>query len=303
MLTIAYITTRRNCCFKWFLDSLKLQTDQACKDIRIVVVDFHAHARTEEKSWLSDLGTNWVWTAPKPTVWQGPHRLTKEDWFAASNARNTALCLAPDGYIAYVDDLSVLMPGWLNAVYEAQSGNYVALGAYKKVDKLYVENGRVVSCEEFAGGMDSRWSFGKDNEAVPATGGMMYGCSVAMPVEALLVIGGWPEFVDGLSSEDYICGLALQNTGCTFKYDRRMLTLESHELHHAEPAFRREDYGISPDDKSHAALNIGKSAKYFDNYYEGGMRSLRQIIMAGAPFPVVGNPQHDWFLKKHLSEL
>lgn len=141
----------------------------------------------------------------------------------------------------------------------------------------------------------------------------MYGCSVAMPANALLTIGGWPEYCDGLGSEDYVCGLALQNNGYEFRYDRRMLTLESEEGHHSGPVFRKEDWhfengvpvtgGNGRDDKSHAALNIAISSKYFDNYYEGGMRKMREEVLSGKPFPVVGNPQHDWYTKKHLSEL
>lgn len=305
-LSIAYITCRRDPHIRWFIDSLRRQTVQMCKDIRIIVVDFFADmGRIEEKLLLSDLGTNWVWTAPKPCVWQGPHRLTKQDWFAASNARNTALCLAPDGWLVYVDDISVLMPGWLNAVQEAIAGNYIALGAYKKVRDLRVEKGEVISFFEHPAGVDSRWNFGKDNEAVPATGGMMFGCSVAMPVEALLTINGWPEdLCDGCGSEDYCCGLALQNNGYQFKYDRRMLTLESEELHHVEPAFRREDYGVSPNDKSHGILNIAMSSKNFPNSFgEGGIRALRERVLKGEPFPVPGVPDREWYTKKLLSEL
>lgn len=301
-LTIAYITSRKDCKLEWFLSSLKNQINSD-DVISIVIIDFYMTEKAKILFSSVPGSIAVVHSAPKPCVWQGPHKLTKEDWFAASNARNTALCLAPDGWICYVDDLSVLMPGWLNAVREAVAGNYIALGAYKKVKNLVVENGEVKSYEEYPAGVDSRWGFGKDNEAVPATGGMMYGCSVAMPVEGLLTIGGWPEYVDGLSSEDYICGLALQNVGYKFKYDRRMLTLESEEHHHLEPSLKRSDYGTSPLDKSHAALNIAMSAKYFDNYYEGGMRKMREEVLSGKPFPVVNNPQHEWFTKTPLSEL
>lgn len=305
-LTIAYMTNRREPRIEWFFSSLKQQGDLS--NTTIVVVDFHYDGISKLN--LMDGGVTWV--CPKPSVWNGPHRLTKEDWFAASNARTTALCLAPDGWIAYVDDLSVLMPGWLNRVREAMVSGYIALGAYKKVKNLVVENGEVKSFTEFPGGIDSRWHYGSDREPVSANGGMMYGCSVAMPVEALLTINGWPEdLCDGLGSEDYCCGLALQNAGYTFRYDRRMLTLESEEDHHKEKPFRKDDWhtenglpvrgGNGKDDKSHAALNIAKQSKRFPNHFN--IRELRQKVLSGEPFPIDRVPEHDWFTGVPLRDL
>lgn len=304
-LTICYLTSRKNCCFKWFIDSLKLQTLEVCKSIKIVVVDFHADmGRAEEKSWLNECGDNWVWTAPKPSVWQGEHRLTKENWFAASNARNCGLCLASDGWIAYVDDLSVLQPGWLKSIEEAMDGNYIVLGAYEKVRNMFVEKGTVVSCTHFPGGQDSRYSRAALGRATNVDGGWLYGCSLAGPVEAFLTVNGWPEMADGLGSEDYGMGICLENAGFTLKYDPRMMTLESEELHFTEPPMKRSDYGVSPNDKSHAALNMFKQSKRFENYFgEGGIRELRNKIITGEPFPVMGIPEHDWFTGKALSEL
>ena len=47
--------------------------------------------------------------------------------------------MSDDGWIVYVDDLSVLMPGWWEQVKLAMAGNYVACGAFRKVNKLVVE--------------------------------------------------------------------------------------------------------------------------------------------------------------------
>src|SRR6185312_8838914 len=113
-------------------------------------------------------------------------------------------------YIAYADDLSVLMPGWLNAVREAMAGGYIAFGAYKKVKHLIVEDGIVVSCEEHQGGIDSRWPKGADHP-IPCDGEWLYGCSLAGPLEAFLTINGWDENCDacGIGSEDTMCGIRL----------------------------------------------------------------------------------------------
>lgn len=309
-ITIAYITMRKEPNTDWFLKSLQSQITPEDR-ITVVVIDFFYD---EYPTWIWD--KKMLFTAqvepPKPCVWQGKHRLTKDNWFAASNARNTALCHALTGWIVFLDDLSVLMPGWLNSVREAMAGNYIALGAYKKVKNLIVENGVPISYTEFPEGIDSRWNAGSDCGPVPASGGMMYGCSVAMPVEALLTINGWPEdLCDGLGSEDYCCGLALQNAGYTFKYDRRMLTLESEEDHHVGTVFRKDDWhfengvpvrgGNGSDDKSHAALNIARQSKYFPNHFN--IRELRQKILSGEPFPVDRIPEHDWYTGIPLKDL
>lgn len=302
-LTICYITSRKDPKIEWFLDSLRKQAaGLAIECLRVVVVSFHDLDEQGSSECRSPLEV--IWTRSKPSVWQGPHRLTKENYFAASNARNTGLCLAPDGWIAYVDDLSVLMPGWLDFVVSAVGQNTIYLGAYRKVKELVVEEGEVKSFKEYPGGRDSRWNRGHDNKPMPVDGDAMFGCSFVGPVEAFLTVGGFPEFVDGMSFEDVLMGIAMQNAGFKFAYVRKMLTLESEELHHVEPAFKRTDKGISPADKSHAALNMVKSGcKYFENYYEGGIRKMREEVLSGKPFPVVQIPEFDWFDGKPLRDM
>lgn len=298
MLTIVFTTARREPKIQWFLRSLHRETRGEYKDIRIVIVDFYAQ---ERNSPFERFNTDFHWISPKPNPWNGPYRLTKENWFAAANARNTGLCMALDGYVAYVDDLSVLLPGWLAQVRLAMQGSYVACGAYKKVKDLVVDKkGNVTSCEEFPAGVDNRLAHAQS--ITDCAGNWLYGCSCAIPVEALLSVNGWPEdLADGLGSEDYCCGLAMENAGWKFKYDPTMMTYESEELHHAEPAFKRSDYGVSPNDKSHKALHIAQTSKRFPNTYD--IAELRQRILAGGSFPIRQNPQHDWYTKKHLSEL
>ena len=310
MLTIAYSTARKEPHFQWFYDSLIRETGGDFSDIKVVLV---SRFGTDV---IKDIDTSMgsfpiLATEPKPSVWQGAHRLTRTDWFAASNARNTALCYAPDGYIAYVDDLSVLMPGWLSAVREALAGNYVVCGAYRKVRQLRVEKGAVVSYDGFFQGLDQRWQFVK-SDPTPAESGWLFGCSCGMPVEFLLEINGWAEdLCDGLGFEDCCTGIVLHNTGHKMMYDRRMLTLESEEHHHTEPAFRKEDWhfedgkpvpgGNRHDDKSHAALHIAQGSKNFPNHFN--IRELRQTVLNGGEFPVDLNPRHDWYTKVPLCDL
>lgn len=301
-LTIVYNTCRERPRFRWFSDSLERECDGDFTGMRLVVIDFHAYnSRNGEMLVTDELET--VWVRPKPNVWNGDYRLTKENWFDAASSRNTGLCYAPDGWIVYVDDLSVLMPGWLSAAREAIAGNYIVCGAYKKVKKLVVAAGEAVQYEEFLGGIDTRWNLA-EADPWPCQGQWLFGCSFAAPVEALLTVNGFDENCGGLGSEDYILGIRLANAGYQFKYDRRMLTLESEEAHFEEPAFRRTDKGISPNDKSHAILKMALESKWAPNYFgEGGVRALRERVLRGEPFPIQQIPTCDWFDSQQICEM
>jgi hypothetical protein len=317
-LNIAWITGRKNGCFEWFADSLRRETGGDYTDIRVIVVDFWAEPnRSEDGSMFKRIlyfgdervGANAVITPPKPCVWQGPHRLTSKDYFAASNARNTAICYAKDGWIAFVDDLSVLMPGWLKAAREAIAQNYIACGAYQKVCSLIVEDGLAKSWDSPPRGVDPRWVTGDDAKAVDCPGCYLFGCSVLAPVEAFLKINGWPEACDstGVGAEDPFTGNTLEATGHKLKYDRRMFTLESEELHHIGNQMHRCDKGNigTPDSKSHACVRMLTGAKRFDNDFHEypDLAALRQHILAGGEFPLPRNPRHDWYSGQSLSEL
>lgn len=306
-LTIAYVTGRRDPKIEWFFDSLKVQLRDGDR-VDVIVISLFPNEINLANYYLSRYINETQVREPKPNVWQGEHRLTSQDWWAMSNARNTALCLCKTDYIAYVDDLSVLMPGWLDAVKEAMVGNYIAAGAYRKVKKLVVENGEVKSYEPYS--EDSRYNLAPDVIG-PCTGDWLYGCSCLFPVESLLTVGGWPEICDGLGSEDYCLGIALSNAGFHLKYDKRMMTYEDEDLHNSiqegntrtSGGLKRTDKGVSPHDKSHAVLGIAKGSTYYPNYYPGGMRALREFTLAGNPFPVIQQPQHDWFDGQSISEM
>lgn len=302
-LTIAYITNRKDCRIEWFYEAILRQSNG--NPPKIIVVDFWKEERDITQGIWRRISQETKHVEPKPNVWNGKHRLTKENWFAASSTRNTALCLCDTSHIAYIDDLSVPVDGWLAFAYQAITQSpKVYLGSYKKVKNLVVENGVPISYDEYPGGRDSRWYFGSDTGPVNCSGEYLYGCSLIAPVDMLLAVGGWPEYADGLSFEDVLLGLALEGCKYKFAYCRQLLTLESEELHHAEPPFIRRDKGVSPNDKSHAALNIVKNGtRYFENYYEGGIRRMREQVLSGQPFPIQQNPKHDWYDSQPLSEM
>lgn len=308
-LTIAYMTCRKEPMIQWFAASLAKQYSDGEPDI--VVVDFHKEERGLDLKHIKHV-------SPKPCVWQGPQRLTKQDYFAAANARNTAICHARGDWIAFVDDLSVLMPGWINAVREAMDNNYIVCGAFRKVNKLVVENGEVKSFEDHPAGHDSRWDHGDDTKAVPCHPNWLFGCSLAAPVNALLKINGWPEDCDstGIGMEDCMTGMAMGATGHKLKYDRRMFTLESEELHHVDTPMLRMDKnrgkvievepGVKhPDEKGHALVKRLSGVTRFDNDFGPfpDLAALRQHVLNGGAFPIVNRPTVDFYDNQPLSEL
>lgn len=329
VISIIYQTSRKNPRFHWFIDSLFAQWKDSGAPIKLIVVDFYAdHSQRKEafavmaREFISR-GVRFVHTSPAPSVWQGPHRLTSRDFFAAANSRNTGICYADDGYIVFVDDLSVLLPGWFQQVQEAVAGGWIACGAYSKVKDLVVENGIVKSFlglpngfeafipphfqvfdkTEHKAGLDSRLKHAPDSSApYKCAGQWLFGCSAAIPVEALLKVNGFHPFADSLGGEDYLAGLSMEQHGYKFKYCHRMFTLESEEAHGEEPPFIRIDKGISPNDSSHALLRLVQKGETLSPhpYY---LRELRQKILAGEPFPIPTDPKVHWWDKEPLERM
>jgi hypothetical protein len=194
----------------------------------------------------------------------------------------------------------VLLPGWFRAVEAAFDGNYVVCGTYRKVRHLEVVNGEVKSFTPFS--EDHRFKTAT-SVVSPCHGGWLFGCTVGGPTDFFLKVGGWPEFCDGLKSEDCIMGITMYKAGIPLRFDKRMAVLESEEHHHLEPSFAAFDKGISPNDKSHAAVRIAENTTFFKNYDEGGIPQVRRDVLAGKPFPITQHPQHDWYDKQPLSEI
>lgn len=310
-LTISYFTSRKNPLIEMFFDSLDRELAGDYTDKRIIVVDFWAEEEGRKEYIASKANDEQrkvlVHVPPKPSVFQGAHRLTKDHWWDASGVRNTALCLAPDGFLCFVDDLSVMLPGYGVQIRSAmQKSDTITCGAYRKVKKLVVEKGNIISFEDHPGGIDNRYGYGSDTGPIPCGGNWLYGCSVIGHTDAFLSTGGLPEALTGaLGFEDCLFGLMLEKRGYKIVYDRQMMTYESEEHHTSDFVIKRSDYGISPNDKSHAALRIIQQGNGFHpNYFgEEGIRGLRRRVLAGEPFPIMKTPEHEWFTSTPLSEL
>jgi hypothetical protein len=326
-LSIAYITCRLNPRLDWFCDSLLRQLpEQRVSETELVVIDGGlwkgeptARRRMVDTALKGRL--NVVHLPPKDGLYQGPRRRTSGEYFSAANARNTALAAAQGSYVVFVDDLSILMPGWYARVEQAIDEGYVVGGSYHKHRDMIVENGLLLESKSDSAGIDSRWSHGSDEAPVPMGGGWLYGCSFGAPVETLLAVNGMDELCDCIGGEDYQLGLRLERAGFKLFYDRRMWTVESDELHSQpylmkrinptlpEPRYLEKlaQFGVSAratqgaTDASFMILDIlygrGDTWTVLNSY------NLREIRQAGAFPPLAGMPDTFWFDDTPLAEM
>lgn len=300
-ITIVYTTGRIEPRVEWFYDSLEREQARRIAagrhrlHIPTFVVDFHK----DRRSLAIPSGPNWH-VSPKPTIWQGPHRVTQTDWWAMSNARNTGICLAQTEWICFLDDRCVLVHGWLDYLIEAAlaPSPYVLLGSYTKLTGMKVESGEVIAPGTVIG-EDSRRR-GVTGRA-KAPGGWLFGCCFAMPLEWALEVNGLEEGCDGLSFEDVIFGQMLERAKKPLYYDPRFAILEDRtpeetiSSHDVGGTFRRTDKGVSPKDKSHAMLTrFGTRTR---TEFTPDLREIRRVLAEGGGFPIP-DPTYeyrDWY--------
>ncbi len=292
-LTICMITGREGVAAEWFLDSLKAQILPDDRVGTLVFVDaLYPECEFIESPCPGTPSIKVITTSPKPTIWQGEHRKTAVDWWAAANARNTGLCLAATDWIAWVDDRCVLGPQWLQSIRDAMEGGYAVFGAYEKRHGMKVENGVIVEPGTTTG-VDHRIAHVEANLPAHCPGNWCYGCSVALPVEWALSIGGFEQAMDGMSFEDVIFGLMIQNNGWTRCYDPRFMIIEDRSPEACGKTYRREDKGVSPNDKSHRSLELFGGAVQTTNRHQ--LWQSRQAVQAGKPWPLLFDSTSDWY--------
>lgn len=304
-LTIVFVTSRPEPELDWFFDSLEPQIN-SWEHIEVIVV----HSVEPHPGWrfnpeffknqskLKDIRI----VKPKPTLWQGEHRITKEDWWAVSNARNTGICLCKTEWIAFLDDRCVLAPTWLQAIRNAMEGNYAVCGTYEKRHGMTVENG-VIRNGGIVTGRDNRDN-GREPFARTVDGGHWYGCTNALPLEWALTINGYEELMDGLSFEDVMFGKMLQNNAYPIKFDPTMRITEDRSPDKLGPTMKRSDKGKSPNDKSHAALARFGKARRSDNFGKD-LRNVREGALRGESWeiPDLHFEWRDWYDGQPLREL
>lgn len=284
-LTLAFLTGRAEPRLDWLLESLAPQV-AADDEIDILAIDLRER-RPDELGALPRYGH---WTPrvqvhpPKPNPWQGPHRLTREDWWAKSNAINTALVLCESDYVAFTDDSCHIGPRWLDAVRHGERKRVSVLaGSY---DKLEPGGGRST---------DHRREIAPDGKA-NCGGGWLYGCTFAMPLEWALDVNGAEEGCDSMGTEDYTLGLMLQNAGRRVDFAPDMMVIQERSPGHDTngKAVRRTDKGIAPNDKSHAALERFRTRRRTE--FTPNLRTLRtQRARGDLSWPMPDPNMRDWF--------
>ena len=279
--TIVFVTGRQDPQLDWVVSDLLAQM-RSDDEFQLVAID--TFARTPH-----DLGieqhvgrfTDVIVSPPKPNIWQGRHRVTKVDWWANSNARNTGMVFCKNDFIVFLDDRCHLGPQWMEAVRRAErKRSFVLAGSYEKH-----ENGEIVHDHRRQKHPDGKRDCG---------GGWLFGCAFALPLQWCLDVNGMEEGCDGLSFEDCIFGHMLANCGHRIDFDPRMFVSQERSRTHTNK-FMRSDKGISPKDKSHAALERFGKAKRTE--ITPDLTALRAAIARGEPFPIPDpNVDYlDWF--------
>lgn len=294
-LTIAYITSRKEPRIEWFFDSLHRQGD----DQKVIIVNSNLDQSYQVSKRLFD-GTyvDFDNVPPKPTIWQGKHRITKTEWWAKSNAMNTAICLTTTDFISFVDDRCVLTPQWLQCVKDAMTGEYAVCGSYEKRSGMKVEDGEITDYGECLG-VDTRSQYGE-----PVATRDWYGGSCALPLEWCLAVNGFSEdLCDGLGSEDSMFGVTLRNSGYPMKFDSRMRIIEDRTPSEIDGALKRADKNP----------HLGQRAKSWDivrafygkttsqNSFD--IRDMRARILKGEDWREPSASHRDWYDDQLISEM
>lgn len=278
--TIVYVTGRKEPHLDWAVEDLHRQMSGK-DELHLVVVD--ALDRSLATLGVPALGRlkSAIVTPPKPTVWQGAHRVTAVDWWAMSNSRNTGIALCKTDFVAFLDDRCHLGPQWLETVRVAEKKQKAVIaGSYDKHQdgQLTVDHRR------------ERCPDGKRD----CGGGWLYGCTFALPLAWCLECNGFEEGCDGLSGEDYIFGFMLANNGHRIDFAPSLfVSLERSDVH--ANTYVRVDKGTSPNDKSHAALDRFKKCKRTE--FTADLTKIREDLARGGAFPVPDpNGDHrDWY--------
>ena len=284
-ISIAYITAREEPHLEWLINGLEKQA-RGDDEVELIIVD--ALGRPAEAIGHRPVHPikRVIATRPKPTPWQGPHRLTAHDFFANANARNTALVLCRMDYIVFLDDRCKPDPGWLEQIRIGEKRRRsVICGPYDKHED------RGVSLDH----RRQREPKGKKN----CGGGWCFGGNFALPLEWALEVNGCEEGCDPVGLEDCVFGHMLENVGRRIDFVIEMAVQQDRRGYIHPLNFPRQDKGASPDDKSHAIRRRFHDRKRTE--FTPDLKRLREVIANGGAFPMPDPAQLDWYDKRPIA--
>jgi hypothetical protein len=224
--------------------------------------------------------------SPKPTPWQGPQRVTSDDWWAASSARNTGIALCRAGHVAFLDDRSELGPEWLDRVRSAAHEKSIVAGSYDRRDggSVAADHRR----DKFPDGLRR------------CSGGWLYSGSFCSPLSWLLEVNGFEEGCDGSALEDCVLGHMLANRGAPIHFDARMHSVKSD----ARSGDRRHGFLVCRDPGRIQAIKRRFYSRRRTEFTPD-LRAMRAAIASGMGFPDVDRsaPHLDWYDKTPLQAM
>jgi hypothetical protein len=321
-VSVVYLTHRRNPRFEWFVEAFARQVGD--DDVEVLFVDgLHSPDRSAALDELVRGRFAWRHLPAKPNPWNGPQRLTRDEYFAPASARNTGLVCVRSPYLVFCDDCAVPMPGWWDEARAAARHGYVVAGAYEKHEEMVVEDGLLVGGRPASEGRDVRdwrWKQGDAEALVQVGGADLYGCSFGAPRELLLAVNGSDELCDPIGWSDCQLGLRLQRQGATIFYSRRMLTVESIDQYKEEPVLLKLNRSLEPEAYMQRLRDFGLEERsgdrdwsnlsmLYDLSYAAGTWSLGNAYDLGAlreadlPATVAGFEERYWFDGVPLAEL
>lgn len=290
-ISVIYITGRDVPHVEWSIASLAAQM-QAHDEIEFLIIDAQHRPLTRllpaHEMPVIDRGVlNVRAIGCKPNSWNGPYRKTPDNWWGIAAARNTGIVCAEHDYIAFSDDRCRFGSDWLRVVREgSRTRDRVIAGSYTK-------------------NADGKVSVDHRLEAAPrgrvnCGGGWLYGCTSALPLAWALDVNGFEEGCDGMGLEDVIFGLMLERQKRPISFVSEMRIDQDRSLAEIGPLYRRTDKGVSPNDKSHAALaRFGQRAT---TELTPSLKALRQRIRHGDPWPLP-TIDLDWYDQQPLSAM
>lgn len=286
-LTIAFTTARTDPRLPAMLDSLEPQVEVG-DEIALVVVDRLGRSAADLGARAFRGSTSVAIASPKPSVWQGPQRLTKRDYWAMSSARNTAIVHASTDFVAFLDDRCRLASTWLGVVRRAARDRRAAIaGPYDKLEDkgLTIDHRKQMS------------PGGKPN----CGGSWLYGGNFCLPLQWALDVGGFEEGCDSVGGEDYVFGTMLANVGHRIDFDVKMAADQDRTGASGDHPMPRWDKGVSPNDKSHAM-----NARFLRRRHTEmtpNLVELRALARDGKELPLHVHSDRDWYDNQPLSEM